>query len=131
MFTGGDDDTETLRAAADAARESLEHLNLVYDFTWESDDPEPSLTLALEFVRYLAAASAAAGCWDGTGKLSDDLADQSREPFYTLTRYAGRDTNSTDGIVERACMFLCLLIKYHSPLGFGGLSPNPPVLVGR
>ena len=130
LVNGGDDDRETLFAAAKVASNSLENLNAFYYCTWERDDPESSLTLALEFVRFFAVASARAGCWAGTGTLSDasrsrtlfgqDLVAKSKEPFYTLTRYAGRDP-TTDGIVERACTFLCLMHKYHSPLGFGGL----------
>jgi SET and MYND domain-containing protein len=130
LVNGGDDDRETMFAAAKVASNSLENLNAFYYCTWERDDPESSLTLALEFVRFFAVASARAGCWAGTGTLSDasrsrtlfgqDLVAKSKEPFYTLTRYAGRDP-TTDGIVERACTFLCLMHKYHSPLGFGGL----------
>ena len=152
LVNQGSDCRETvLWAAKDAAGRSLNNLKDFYNCTWD-DDPESSLTIALESVRYLAVASAQAGCWAGPGKLSDnigqvDLDDfdnlvaMSIEPFYTLTRYAGRDP-TTDGIVERAQTFLCLLHtyarQYHDPdddflslfekrfrrpLRFGGLQP--------
>ena len=124
LVNEGNDDRETvLWAAKDAASRSLNNLKDFYNCTW-NDDPELSLTFALESVRYLAVASAQAGCWAGPGKLSDNIGQvdfddfdnlvaMSKEPFYTLTRYAGRDP-TTDGIVERACTFLCLLHRYHS-----------------